>query len=283
MNGVLIRLKEMLQQLAPSERAIGEYILKEPQLTVQSSVKALAYRSGSSESAVIRLCKSMGFSGFSAFKVGLIQEMGTQNIATEFEDAMPGDALEKIVDSVCAANRLAVENTYKILDISRVEQAVEWLRQARRIECYGVGGSAEVAFDAYMKFMRVGRWASWYQDTHLQLTSAALLDERDVVLAVSYSGRTKELCDAAQVAHDNGAKVIAITKYGSAPLNFIADVSLYVSAPESDLRSASTCSRMGELTLVDILFTAFASKEYDTIRPKLTKTHEVASRHKLKN
>lgn len=46
MKGGLVRLRALLDDLTPSERKIGAYILEHPQETVQSSVAQLSERSG---------------------------------------------------------------------------------------------------------------------------------------------------------------------------------------------------------------------------------------------
>lgn len=47
MKGGLVRLRALMDDLTPSERKIGAYILDHPQETVQSSVAQLSERSGS--------------------------------------------------------------------------------------------------------------------------------------------------------------------------------------------------------------------------------------------
>lgn len=46
MKGGLVRLRALMDDLTPSERKIGAYILDHPQETVQSSVAQLSERSG---------------------------------------------------------------------------------------------------------------------------------------------------------------------------------------------------------------------------------------------
>ncbi|MGO4777659.1 SIS domain-containing protein [Lysobacter sp. 2RAB21] len=52
-----------------------------------------------------------------------------------------------------------------------------------------------------------------------------MLDTRDVLLAISLSGRSPEINDSVRIAKERGARVIALTHMGT-PLGWDADVPL---------------------------------------------------------
>lgn len=54
MASSLIRIKEMINDLNPSERKIADYILKNPKVISDLSIKDLSKKSGSSQSAVVK-------------------------------------------------------------------------------------------------------------------------------------------------------------------------------------------------------------------------------------
>ena len=71
---------------------------------------------------------------------------------------------------------------------------------------------------------------------------AATLEKKDVVLAISTTGKPKELIDAVTIAREYGATVIAITKPNS-PLAMLADISLGLYVPETPNALKPTASR----------------------------------------
>jgi DNA-binding MurR/RpiR family transcriptional regulator len=63
MPGTLLKIKEALEDLKPSERKIANYILNNTDEVIGLSIGELASRSGSSEAAVVRLCKATNLMG----------------------------------------------------------------------------------------------------------------------------------------------------------------------------------------------------------------------------
>jgi len=61
---------------------------------------------------------------------------------------------------------------------------------------------------------------------------AAAVTEKDVLIALSKGGTTKELVFLASIARDRGAKIIAITENPESELGRLSDVVLKVAAPE---------------------------------------------------
>jgi RpiR family murPQ operon transcriptional repressor len=67
MKNVLIILRENLPQMNTAERAAGDYVLSHPHEASSMSIRELAEQSFTSTSAVIRLCKILGFHGYKDF------------------------------------------------------------------------------------------------------------------------------------------------------------------------------------------------------------------------
>src|SRR3546814_17035262 len=82
---------------------------------------------------------------------------------------------------------------------------------SRRIEFYGQGNSGIVAADAQHKFFRYDLCTVAYADTHIPMMAASMLGPRDALVAISHSGRSKDLLEAVAVARKNHCPVIALT------------------------------------------------------------------------
>src|SRR5690606_20505861 len=133
----------------------------------------------------------------------------------------------KVMDNAVSA-LLRVRND---IDADYIEAAIDLLNHARRIEFYGVGNSGIVAAVAMHKFFRFDFSTVAYSDSHVQLMAASLLDERDVLVAISHSGRSTELLEAVRRARANGCPVVAITA-SNTPLARLATVLLRADTQE---------------------------------------------------
>lgn len=275
-NDGLIRIREALDTIKPAEKNAANYILENPEEAVRLTIKELSERSGSSQAAIIRLCKNIGVSGFQDLKLRIAGDLQTSELTNYSNEEITSDEkVSSLIEKVSQKNIESVKQTLKILDNASIERAIEALNEANRIDFYGAAASQVIAQDAQQKFLRINKYCTAFEDAHLQLTSSVTLTKNDIAVGISYSGETNHVLSAIKNAKDNHAAVIAITRYGKNTLADLADIHLCVSAVESELiRSAATASRIAQLNIIDILFTGVASRNYDDTINYLNKTRE---------
>lgn len=264
MNGGLIRLRELHESLSPSEHKIAAYILQNPDEMIHLSIAELAAKSGSSQAAIVRLCKTIGFKGYQELKIKVAGDLqGRDPGIVGYQEIRPNDTIAAIMQNVSNNNIQSIRDTLKILDEEMVERAVEAIDRAKRIYFFGVGASNLIAMDAQQKFLRINKTSFSFADPHVQLTSAITATAEDTAVCISYSGETKEVIRAASIVKENGGTVISIAKYGNSTLSRNADIPLCTSATENEIRSGAMASRITQLNLVDILYLAVASRNYE--------------------
>lgn len=262
MNGGLVRLKEVLAELNPSERKVAEYILLHPQQMIELSIAQLAENSGSSQAAIVRLCKSMGIKGYQDLKIKVAGDL-QDDVAQGYQEIRSNDSIEMIIQNVSNNNMQSIRDTVKILDVDLVGAAVNALDQAQRIHFYGLGASNLIALDAQQKFLRINKTAIAFADPHVQLTSSVTLTKNDVAVGISYSGETKHVIAFLRTAKQRGATTISITRYGHTTLSSHADIPLFISSREQEIRSGAMASRITQLNVIDILYLGVASRNYE--------------------
>lgn len=278
MNGGLVRLREILGELTPSERKVAEFILSHPRSILEMSVAQLSGESGGSQAAIIRLCKSMGVKGYPELKLKVAGDLNQSEEQFEYREIRPDDSIERIIQTVSANNIQSIRDTVTILDPKTVENAVESLSGAKRIFFYGLGASNLIAQDAHHKFLRINKTSHSFADPHLELTSAVMLNPDDVAVGISYSGETAHVIECLKEARSCGAKTISITKYGNNSVASHADYPLYTSSTENEIRSGAMSSRMTQLNVIDILYLGVASREYDKSVLYLEKSRDIIKR-----
>ncbi|GAA3409021.1 MurR/RpiR family transcriptional regulator [Paenibacillus hodogayensis] len=276
MNGGLVRIREMVQHVTPSERIIAEYILAHPEEMAHMSVADLAERSGGSQAAIIRLCKSLGLKSYMELKMKVVGDLQTAvPESDEYREFSPNDPIEAIVQNVSHNNMQSIRDTMKILDIGHLQRAVEALGKASRIFFYGTGASNLIAQDAQQKFLRINKPSFTFTDPTVQLTAAVTAREDDVAVGISYSGETKPVIQSLLYANEAGATTISITKYGNTTLSEVAGIPLYIAATENEIRSGAMASRITQLNLIDILYLSVASSNYGEAVEYLQRSRKV--------
>lgn len=255
---LLVRISNTLTSMRRSEREVAELVLSDPAGVLQLSIARAAERAGVSQPSVARFAAALGFSGFREFKLRLAQSIAS-GVPYVHSDVRPHDTADVISSKVFDRAICALIDVRNHLDGASVAQAISRLERARRIECFGVGNSAIVAQDAQHKLVRFGIPCCAYADSHSMGVAASVLGSRDVVIAISASGRSLDLLENARTARANGAYVIAIT--GSAtPLAALATLTLHTDVQEDTEVYTPMNTRLAHLVVIDALCVGFALK-----------------------
>ncbi len=238
-------------QLRKSEKKVADYVMQKSALLVPMRIVDLAAAAQVSEPTVVRFCRAMGFDGFQDFKLTLVQYLATANSYQRFkldnQDSVE-EFKKKIFDST-VGSLMRVKND---LDAANLESAIQALAQTQRVDCYGFGASASICADAQHKFFRLNLSASAYSDPHLQTIAADTLQVGDVVIAISQTGRTRDLLHTTQLAIDTGATVIALCP-SNTPLATLAHIPLYIDLDDEQELGTLMSSRIPQMVVIDIL------------------------------
>lgn len=275
MSSPLLRLRENAKQFSNTEREVAEHILSNPQLVADMSVHELARHTFSSASTIVRLCNHTGYTGYKEFRKAVTYELAQreQSKRTEQKEIARSDSLEEIVDKITYQNIISLEETRDLMDVDVIRACVEMIKNARVIYLFGLGASLYAAKDAYLKFLRLNKLCIINEDWHSQLLQARNATRQDLGIVVSYSGATVEVIECMKALKENGTPSIAITRCVNSPVTELADQKLYTAANESIFRSGAMSSRISQLNIIDILYTALANDQYEQTLEQLSRTH----------
>jgi len=248
-------------------------------------VATLAKESGVSQVTWVRFCKALGFDGLKDLKKSLFIEL---NSATTYENTKPmvfsdikkHNSMEQIGSTIKNTAIQAIEDTMTMIDYNELTDIIKVIEQADRIWLFGIGASGIVADDLYRKLIRIGKNACFSYDAHTQLTYGANMSPKDIAIIFSYSGTTSEMLEILTLAKACHCKTLGITKFSKSPLMAGSDYLIHISTPEVDLRSGAMSSRLAQLTVVDMLFTILASKNYSSVEKYLEKSYEACRTHR---
>ena len=244
-------ISDNLPEMRKSERKVAEFILANLTEVIHMRIVDLAEQAEVSEPTVVRFCRAVGCNGFQDFKLALAQQLAASpsygQIAVTDTDSV-AEYTFKVFDST-------VDTLLKVrdsLNLEMLNRAVQAICNANRVEFYGFGASAAVAFDAQHKFFRLQVSAAAYADPHLQNMSATSMAPGDVVIAISQSGRTTTLINAIEQVKSRGAIVIAIAP-SDTPVAMAATIPLTIDAKEDIQIYTPLSSRIAHLVVIDVL------------------------------
>ncbi len=266
MDGCLSLIKQVAPHLTASEMKVANYILQYSNKAVDENITTLAEHAGTSPAAVIRLCKRLGFSGYPELRISLAKEiysaapLKNSPYMFDLENATDvNDICSMMIDTVTES----LASLKPVLSVKNIGSALDSICNARFILLSGIGASGLVAADFQQKLVRIGLTAFAPSDPDIQIVQACSLTREDVAILFSYSGETDHTLRSAYHAKNAGATVIAVTRIGTNSLSKLADVVLHVPDTEALYRQGATLSRINQMVVVDILYSALVSRRKD--------------------
>ena len=245
-------LQQRQGQLTRSGHAVADYLLQHADEAQYLSISSLARECNVAEATVFRFCRALGFDGYHEMRIALAQANATGTMSSQRE-LQPGASTETLFEHASARLFTAINGTQNALSAEAVDETARMLREAKQVFCFGQGGSMLLANDICARFASLSTKFRTSGDSHLQLLTASLMNEADVVLFVSYSGATRDMMETLRTAKAAGAKIILLTHYEDSPGASLADVVLRCGAQESPLDSGSIPIKVAVLYVGEVL------------------------------
>ena len=247
-----------------SEKKVADYVLSHRINAQYMSISELAYECGVGEATISRFCKRLHLGGYNTFKLALAKSTvsidhpnNSENAETEL---LPTDTIEEVCNKICNTDISAISQTFSLLNLEAIEEAVDLLYKSNKVLCLGQGASSIMAQEATHLFSTVTSKFQTITDSHIQTSVVATLGKKDVIMFFSYSGSTKELMELLPLAKNTGAKTILVTRYLKSPGADKADIVLQCGSIESPLQLGSIPARLAQLYLIDVLYHQYVNK-----------------------
>ncbi|AAP96193.1 N-acetylmannosamine kinase [[Haemophilus] ducreyi] len=254
---ILDTIGALQTSLTKTEKKIAAAILAQPAILNQSSLSEVAKQLDVGEATFIRFCRTLGFKGYTDFKLDLAIELATQEKESNsiFDtDVSESDSAKEIAVKLQSSLNNVIAETINLLDFKELENVVAELQKAQRIFLFGVGSSGLTAEDAKHKLMRIGLQTDAVTNNHFMYMQASLLCQGDVVIGISHSGHSQEVISALGIARNNHAKTIAITHYIRSPITNVADYVLINGNRQGHMQGDSIGTKMSQLFVLDLIY-----------------------------
>lgn len=284
MTSIELRVRSIYDSLSNAEKKVADYFLNNLENVFNKPIAQLAQDAGVSKVAWVRFCKDIGFDGLKDLKKALFSQMREKTdepSAEPFSDVRDVTSVKSLIEGIKQNSIRAIQDTSEMLDPEALETVARQILDARSVRIFGVGASGIVGNDLHTKLMRINKNSFFSTDPHTQLTYASNMNDQDVAVLISMSGKTKEVLEVLNLARQHNTPTVALTKYSKTPLAQNADTVLYISAPEISMRSGAMSSRLAQLMVIDSLFTAVAHMDYEAIAENLERSHESIRSHRI--
>ncbi|MDF2097389.1 MurR/RpiR family transcriptional regulator [Aquibaculum arenosum] len=254
---ILSLIKDSYGELRPAERRVADAVLADVTFSVGASNAEIARRADVSEPTVTRFCRAIGCDGVRDFKLKLAQSVVVGRLyLTPMAPGEPGEDGSPLWNVVFQEVRNALSAVEHSVDPRAVLKAADMIARAGKVLVFGLGGSSSfLALETENRLFRYGITVAAHSDPYVMKMTASTLKRNDLVIAISGTGRTREVVEAVALAKHYRAGALAITAPNT-DLASTADVALTVDIPEYPDPLKPTASRYAFLAIIDLVSTA---------------------------
>jgi len=278
-HSCLVKFQSVYNDLKSAERRAADYCLEHPDTVTGTTISEVATLAGCSEATFVRLARRLGYAGYPEMRAQLLKDEDEDIV--HYNGLSLKDDVPTITQSVFQASIQALQDSLESIDFAKLEQAVQKLMRAHRIQLVGAGDASAVALAGVQKFSRLGYLAFHYSDFDSQLIALSQMSEEDIFICISHSGRTKSICEIAKCAREKGITVIAITNFPLSPLTKNSDITLLTAAFARDTMGEIITKRIPALCALEALYVCALMRTDNTHRNVLTAGNQLLRRNKL--
>lgn len=275
MNAYLI-IRDRYENFSKAYKKISDYILSNPQDLIKSTALDISKRCGVSSASIVRFAKYIGFNGLDELKISIASKNYNDNKNYINPIISSNDNIQELCDKLMVLIESSNEDFLYQLDKKLLKKSFDIIRKAKSIYILGIGASSLPAYDLFHKLKRVNFNAFFFEDAHLNAEAFNYIGDKDVVIAFSYSGRTKEIIYPVKIAISKKTPVIAITRKKKNPLSSMANIPITVPNNEELTRIGAITSKYSSLIVSDLLYLGCIQKDFDNIKKNLIETSILA-------
>jgi DNA-binding MurR/RpiR family transcriptional regulator len=253
MINLLASIKTHYEDMTNREKRIADFLTKNNFGKI-FTITELAEKCDVSEASIFRFAKTIGYKGYPKLKIAIAnQEYHSYSLNMNKDDSM-STLFSKVCDDVLSS----LGKTKNLLKEEALNKTVELIMGSKSIYLFGVANSGNICGDFEHKLFRLGFNARSLTDSHMQIIAASQITKKQLIIAVSHSGRTKDILESTKLAKENGASVVVMTAYADSPLAAMGDVVLLTKSDETNYRMLGLSSRYALLAIIDTIYSYIA-------------------------
>ena len=279
-NDLMDTIQELYASFSKGQKAIADYILQHYDKAAFMTAAKLGQTVGVSESTVVRFVVELGFDGYPELKKEL-QRLIRNKLTSLQRMQVTEDKVRDsgVLRSVLTSDMLNISETLQQLDPAAFDQAVDKLLQARNIYIIGVRSAGTLAsflsYNLTLAFDNIRQVdANGASEMFEQIMR---IDEKDVVIGISFPRYSKRTVRALNFASDRGATVIALTDSITSPLAQYASILLIA---QSDMASYVD-SLVAPMSLINALIVGVTLKKRNDVEQVFMELEQIWEEYKV--
>lgn len=229
-------------KLNSTEQKIIEYLLKHIGQINGLKISQISNDLYIAPNSVIRLCKKLGYSGFTQMKYAMAN-------AHQKDEKLEQEHWHSSID--------IINQTYKLNQQHTIEDVVRLLRDTDQLVFFGLGLSRFPAEELAKKLRYLGKMVFVPDDRDNCIQYANNLKKGQTAFFFSCSGNTDIITKLVHIAKTKNIPIISLTGISQNMLTNYSDYKLYAYINKIEYQGADISSRTGFYFVTDLIFNEY--------------------------
>ena len=256
-----------MNSFTESEQTFIDFIFNHPYDVIQLNLQQLSKTSYVSISTIYRVMEKLEINGLNQLKLQISESLKNNENLKNIDYNYPFQKTNthyQILTQMLELYDQTLKNTINLIDLDVLLHTVQALKKANNIYIFPSIGNYFMAESFQQNMLEIGVKVDVIKEAYYQHWHVQLCDENDIVMLISYAGRTPQIMD---IVHDLNKKNIPIIHISSTihtPIDQFAKYHLYFSSYEdSEEKIASFSSRISLQYLLDCIYACYFNRDYE--------------------
>lgn len=264
----IARINEKFNKMSKSHKKLATFVIDHYEQAAFMTAAKMAKTVDISEATVVRFAYALEYDGYPEFQASLAYWVKKKLNSVQSIGAKYGSSTQaEILTSVLSADIEKIEDTIEHIDAQAFETAVDIILGAKHVYIIGLRSCKPMAQFLHFYLNIIRGDVNLIDSTSTSETFEQMLriNEKDVVIGISFPRYSMRTLKAMEMANDKNAKVITITDTIHSPMCLYSSCNLLA---RSDMVSIVD-SLVAPLSVINALVVAMCLKRPDDVRRNL--------------
>ncbi len=264
----IARINEKFNKMSKSHKKLATFVIDHYEQAAFMTAAKMAKTVDISEATVVRFAYALEYDGYPEFQASLANWVKKKLNSVQSIGAKYGSSTQaEILTSVLSADIEKIEDTIEHIDAQAFETAVDIILGAKHVYIIGLRSCKPMAQFLHFYLNIIRGDVNLIDSTSTSETFEQMLriNEKDVVIGISFPRYSMRTLKAMEMANDKNAKVITITDTIHSPMCLYSSCNLLA---RSDMVSIVD-SLVAPLSVINALVVAMCLKGPDDVRRNL--------------
>lgn len=256
-----------MNSFTESEQTFIDFIFNHPYDVIQLNLQQLSKTSYVSISTIYCVMEKLEINGLNQLKLQISESLKNNENLKNIDYNYPFQKTNthyQILTQMLELYDQTLKNTINLIDLDVLLHTVQALKKANNIYIFPSIGNYFMAESFQQNMLEIGVKVDVIKEAYYQHWHVQLCDENDIVMLISYAGRTPQIMDIVHDLNKKNIPIILISSTIHTPIDQFAKYHLYFSSYEdSEEKIASFSSRISLQYLLDCIYACYFNRDYE--------------------